>query len=450
MHNYFIMNKWCIFIIFLLFPFGGISQIITTYAGGGTSGLGDGGPATNAVLHDPGAGIFDNYGNYYFAEAIGGNRIRVVNSAGIVNTIAGNGTAGYSGDNVLATSTNLNQPCAVRVDTTGNLFICDGGNHRIRKIDAATGIITTIVGTGVGGFGGDSGLATSALLFNPQDIFIDKTGNLYIADGTNQRIRKVNTSGIITTIAGTGVPGSTGDNGPATAARIQFPYGLTMDDTGNIYIAGADHVVRKINNAGIITRVGGVSGMYTFTGDNIPATDAPIDPIRLVIDFWGQLIIADRYNFRVFRVDSNGIIHTIAGTGVAGFSGDGDLATNAELYFPSGVTFDSCRNLYIAEANNGRIRKVSFNPTCAPLKTTEISTHELTIYPNPANDELHLDNLKTTMNYAIINITGIIEQSGTLKKGNNVFNITALPTGLHILELIDDEGKKTVKKIVKE
>jgi len=171
----------------------------------GSSGFGDGGPATAAIIPDPIGGAFDQYGNYYCAEAIGGNRIRKVRNTGIITTIAGNGSSGFSGDNGQATAAELSQTDAVRLDSEGNFYIADGNNMRVRKVDAATGIITTIAGSSLtGGFGGDGGPATAALLYGPTDICFDKFGNLYIADEFNQRIRKIDTAGIITTIAGTG------------------------------------------------------------------------------------------------------------------------------------------------------------------------------------------------------------------------------------------------------
>ncbi len=357
--------KKCVVIIFLLLPFAASAQIITTFAGGGTGGLGDGGPATAAVVPDPIGGIFDKYGNYYCAEATA-EIIRKVSNTGIITTIAGTfGSSGFSGDSDLATTSMLYSPTSVRLDTSGDFYICDADNNRIRKVDAATGIITTIAGSSTAGFGGDSGLAIAAMLSGPQDIYFDKLGNLYIADGYNERVRKINTFGIITTIAGTGFAGHTGDGGPATAAEIRFPTGLAIDDTGNLYVAG-DNVVRKITPAGIITTVAGISGMYMYTGDGVPATSAPISPIKLTIDAMGQLIIADNLNRRVYKVDNAGIIHTIAGNGMAGFTGDGVPATATSLDYPSGVALDSCGNLYITEANNKRVRKVIFDTLGVP------------------------------------------------------------------------------------
>lgn len=437
------------FIIFLILPFALKAQIISTFAGGGSGGSGS--PATSASIYDPIGGVFDKYGNYYCANGTG-NVVSKVSNMGIYTVIAGNGTAGFGGDDSIATIAEVNEPTAVKLDTKGNIYICDVGDSRIRKVDATTGIITTIAGNGTAGFGGDNGPASSAMLNYPQDICFDKLGNLYIADCSNFRIRKIDTSGIITTFAGTGIAGYSGDNGPATNAKFSLITGLATDDTGNLYLAGSSlgsNVVRKINPAGIITTVAGVNGMYAYTGDGIAATDAPMSPIKIAIDNFGQLVIADNMNDMVFRVNLSGIIYTVAGNGVLGFAGDNGQATAAELNYPSGVAYDSCGNLYIAEANNKRIRKVAFNPACWPAGVLQIVNTELVTYPNPCTDEISIANVKAQTNYVLLNISGIIEQSGMLQTGNNTIPIPSLPPGIYLLELTDNEGGKTVRKIVK-
>jgi sugar lactone lactonase YvrE len=439
------MRRIVFLLLVLIVPVVGKGQIITTFAGGG-SGLGDGGPATAAYVTNDIGGAFDNYGNYYCAEPVY-YRIRKVSNAGIITTVAGNGLAGSGGDNGPATAAELSLPSAVRIDAEGNLYICDNGSSSIQKVDAVTGIITTVAGDNLPGFGGDGGPATSALLFDPQDICFDKSGNLYIADGFNQRIRKIDTSGIITTFAGTGDIGSTGDNGPATAAELNWPEGLATDDSGNLYIGGEDYLVRKVSPTGIITTIAGTKGTDVFDGDGVPATNAKFRPFRLTIDPSGELVISDISNNRVFHIDAAGIIHTIAGNGIAGFSGDNGAATAAEIDNPAGVVFDSCGNLFIAAMD--RVRKISYNPACWPEKVDNITPQNLSIYPNPAYDLLHIDNIKTQSTYYLINTIGSTLQQGTLQAGSNNIPVQSLPPGVYILEISGD-GVRDVVRVVKE
>jgi len=352
------------------------AQTISTFAGCGLfcTVIGDDGPATGAAIPDPICGTFDKFGNYYFATGLSGNRIRKVNTIGIITTVAGNGTGGFSGDGTAATAASINAPVDVKLDTFGNLYISEPLSYRIRKVDIATGIITTIAGNGTGTFYGEGIPATDASLWGNNEICLDRSGNLYIADYYNQRVRKVSTSGIITTFAGTGTPSSTGDGGAATDAMLFYPESIAIDDTGNIYIGEASGFkVRKVNTAGIISTVAGNGMGYTYTVDGIPATDAEIEPLRLAFDHFGNLFIGDNYNDIVLKVDVAGIIHKVAGNGITGFSGDGGPATAAEFDYPSGVSIDLCGNLYITEADNRRVRKVTFNPVTALTDTPVVA-----------------------------------------------------------------------------
>ena len=276
-----------------------------------------------------------------------------------IYTYAGNGVAGFSGDGGVATSAQINGPDGVAVDGAGNLYISDYNNHRIRKV-TASGIITTIAGTGVGGYSGDGGAATSAQIFYPNGIAVDVNGNVYFADESNARIRKINTSGIISTIAGTGVLGYSGDGGLATAAKIRVPKGVAIDATGNIYFAeaGGNDIIRKINTSGIISTYAG-NGTSGFSGDGGAATSAQLDsPIGITIDASGNLYICDHSNVRIRKVTPTGTISTFVGNGTAGFSGDGGAATSAEINYPWGVTSDSNGNIYFCDMSNNRIRKI--------------------------------------------------------------------------------------------
>ncbi len=335
------------------------SRIITTVAGNGSSGYsGDGGPATSALLNFPMGVAVDSAGNLFIADD-GNACIRKVSLSGIITTVAGNGSSGYGGDGGPATSAMLHSPRGVAVDSAGNLFIADTDNYRIRKV-SSSGIITTVAGNGSSGFGGDGGPATSALLNFPRGVAVDSAGNLFIADDGDSRIRKVSSSGIITTVAGNGSSGFGGDGGPATSAQLHSPRGVALDSSGNLFIADADNYrIRKVSPSGIITTVAG-NGSSGYGGDGGPATSALLDfPVGVAVDSAGNLFIADDGDSRIREVSSSGIITTVAGNGSSGFGGDGGPATSAQLHSPRGVVVDSTGNLFIADADNYRIRMVA-------------------------------------------------------------------------------------------
>ncbi|PQJ09269.1 hypothetical protein CJD36_018645 [Flavipsychrobacter stenotrophus] len=332
----------------LLFVFGKKSagQIITLYAGSGSS-LGDGGPATNASLLNPSKGAFDKYGNFYIASNLG-NRIRKIDISGNITTIAGTGTAGYNGDGILATTAMLKHPTSIAFDTADNLYICEHDGARVRKIDKITGIISTVAGNGILAAGIDGIPATSSALNDPQDICFDKYGNLYVAEYFSSKVRKISPTGIISTFAGNGIAGYSSDGGLADTSSIGGIFGLCSDTTGNIYLADIGNSrIFKVNTGGIITTVAGTNAGISYNGDNIPATTANIDPYDVDVDDTGNLIIADNQNHIVRKVDQLGIIHTIAGNGVNGSGGDGGVATAAQLSKSIGLAFDGCGNLYI-------------------------------------------------------------------------------------------------------
>jgi sugar lactone lactonase YvrE len=334
---------------------------IETVAGNGTTGFsGDGGPATSATLGVPGGVSVDSSGNIFIADT-GNKRIRKVAAAtGNIQTVAGNGTFGYSGDGGPATTTTLNIPSDVYADGSGNLFISDTFNHRIRKVVAATGTIQTVAGNGTAGFSGDGGLATSATLHFPKGVFVDSSGNIFTADYFNARIREVAAAtGNIQTVAGNGTFGYSGDGGPATSAGFVGPTGVFVDSSGNLFIPDNSRIREVIGATGIIQTVAG-NGTYGFGGDGGPATSAELYvPIGVCVDSFGNIFIADTNNNRIREVvAATGTIQTVAGNGSSGFSGDGGPATSAQLAGPKGVYVDSSGNLFIADAYNGRIREV--------------------------------------------------------------------------------------------
>ena len=341
---------------------------ITTVAGTGNAGFsGDGGPATSANVSFPTGVTLDSSGNLFFAD-LENHRIRKVDATtGFITTVVGNGTSGFSGDGGPAISATLNNPEGVTVDASGNLFIDDTLNQRIRRVDFATGFITTVAGNGTYGFSGDGGPATNASLKNPRGGAVDAEGNLFIADRLNHRIRKVDaTTGIITTVAGNGTFGFSGDGGPATTASLNLPRAVIVDASGNFFIADArNNRIRKVDaTTGFITTVAG-NGTSGFSGDGGPATSASLSfPADVAIDALANLFIADAFNHRIRRVDAcTGTITTVAGSGPVGpgegsFSGDGGPAASATLNLPDSVTVDTSGNLFIGDSHNHRIRKV--------------------------------------------------------------------------------------------
>ena len=337
------------------------AQIITNFAGGGTGG--DGSPATAAKLGLTGNGSFDAAGNYYFVQDGATPRIRKINTAGIISTVGGTGVLGFSGDGGPATAADIRIGWTT-VDSIGNIYLSDNNVCRIRRIDAATGIITTIAGNGTATTTGDGSPATAATIV-PYGICFDRHwNNLYIC--ANAYIRKINiATGIISYVAGNGLGGFTGDGGPATAAGIST-ISICMDTSDNLYIGGATRI-RKIDmSTGIIASVGG-TGTFTYSGDEIPATTAQFKEAGIAADARGNLFIADGANRRVRVIDALGIIHTLAGNGTTGLSGDGGPATASVVSDAEGVTVDACGDLYIADDNNRRIRKITFP---VPILTT--------------------------------------------------------------------------------
>jgi trimeric autotransporter adhesin len=338
--------------------------VISTVAGSQSEGYsGDEVLATSAALYYSNGIAIDASGNIYIADSFN-NRIRMVTkSTGIITTVAGSGLEGYSGDGGLATSAGLYYPKGVAIDASGNIYIADTDNNRIRMVTKTTGIISTVAGSGLEGYSGDGGLATSAGLFCPNDVAIDASGNIYIADTDNNRIRLVTKStGIITTVAGSGLEGYSGDGVLATSAALHYSNGVTIDASGNIYIAdSSNNRIRMVTKStGIISTVAG-TGSYGYSGDGGLATSAGLFcPNGVALDASGNIYIADSFNHRIRMVTkSTGVISTVAGTGLEGYRGDGGLATSAGLFYPSGVTLDASGNIYIADSFNNRIRMFS-------------------------------------------------------------------------------------------
>ncbi len=354
---YFISTRLFIALFLHVFAFSAKAQTITTFAGTGVASYtGDGGPASTASFNEPDALSVDATGNIYVAD-YGNHCIRKISPSGIITTIAGTGVGGHTGDGGPATAAQLYHPGYVLPDGFGNIYISDEGNY-IRKINAA-GIISTIAGNGTATYSGDGGPASAATVNIPYGLALDGAGNLYFADRSNHRIRKINTSGVISTVAGTGVPGFTGDGVQATATEVYQPNYLCIDPSGILYFSdNGNQRIRKISSSGIISTIAGV-GTIGATGDGGPATSAQLQwPAGLRFDPAGNLYIADAYNYKVRKVNVAGIISTIAGNGIMGYSGDGGPATAAELKQIFEIAFTPAGNLLALDYGNNVIREI--------------------------------------------------------------------------------------------
>ena len=394
---------------------GGSNQVVKVDPGGGVkvvagggSALGDGGPATAAALAEPDDVAVDAAGNIYIADK-GNHRLRKVSPLGIITTVAGNGVPTLSGDGGPALAATLNTPVCGTLDPAGNLYVSDWGNKRIRKINPQ-GIITTVAGGG--DTLGEGGPATNAGLVNPNCVALDAAGNLYFAEGTGGgRVRKVDPQGTISTVAQRGNPfgiavdaagnifftdldsrlvlkisalgaisivaggGSVlGDGGPASQARLRAPIGVALDRVGNLYIGDADdHRVRKVDTAGIISTVAG-TGTAGSSGDGGQATRAALNSrTQLCLDGSGNLYIADTGNNRIRKVNASGVISTVAGNGTAGFTGDGGSPLTAGLNAPQGVAVDAVGNVYISDTGNNRIRAIPARPATYSVNPSRLA-----------------------------------------------------------------------------
>jgi serine/threonine protein kinase, bacterial len=332
---------------------------MTRFAGTGESGFsGDGGKATEAKLKLPAGLAFDKKGNLYIADR-NNHRIRKVDRRGTITTFAGTGVAGFNGDGGKASEAQLSRPSGVVVGRNGEVYISDRSNDRIRVVKK--GIITTVAGNGTDGFKGDSGPATQARLSKPFGITLDKKGNLYIADRGNNRVRKVDTRGIITTVAGDGGFFFMGDNGPAYRASVAGPTGVVVDDNGTLYIADrSNNRIRSVDTQGMIRTIVG-TGHQDYNGEAEVARDSNLHlPFGVALDNDGQLLVVDRSHYRIRRVNlQRGNIETVAGNGEKKFAGDGGPAAGAKLSFPHGIIVDQDDNLLISDKGHYRIRQVT-------------------------------------------------------------------------------------------
>jgi sugar lactone lactonase YvrE len=407
------------------------TYFITDIAGMRRDGQsGDGGPATKAHLNNP-IGIYqDPIGNIYIADW-GNSKIRVVNPSGIINTFAGNNVFGYSGDGGPATAAELKGTIGIVSDTQGNVYVTDIGNERIRKVDK-NGLISTFAGNGKYGYSGDGGPAIYATFADPTGICIDKMNRIYVSDAFNNRVRKINTDGIIYTIAGNGTRGYSGDGGPATAAEFYYPTGITLDFGGNLYIADQDNsCIRKVNTLGIISTVAG-NGITGYAGDGGAATSAELNtPASIAVDKAGNLFIADGNNNRIRMVDTDGIITAIAGNGIGGYSASGGPALAAELYNPSSIVSGNDGILYFSNPFNDRIQEIRRVDSNGPAEL------QVSVYPNPNNGVFNF-NVESSSGIIKVDIYDILGQkvlSTNLVPGINQISLQAVNKAIYIFRV---------------
>ncbi len=423
-------------------------QKINTFAGNGVAGFyGDGINASGAKLWGPTDVALDNSGNVYILD-YNNYRIRKVNSIGLITTIAGTGTPGNPVNGTLGTSANITAN-SIAVGKHNTIYFSDAVNHVIRKIDSA-GFVYKVAGKGTPGYSGDGGKADTARFTNPQGIAVDDKGNIYIADAGNNVVRMIDTLGFISTIAGTGVAGYFGDMGLATFAELDSPYSVAVDHIGNVYINDFNNGrIRMIDNTGTITTAVG-TGLFSYTGDMGLAVNATINyPRGLAVDTNNNLYIADALNNVVRKVDGFGIITTAAGNGTFGYGGDLGFVTGANFKNPYGVAVDVYGGIYIADANNQRIRKTYATLGVGGL----VASAGVDEYPNPCSDKITLSGLTSADKISVCDMTGrkVSETWQSSSDEAQTFDIHTLPAGVYVVHVIDRYGyNKAVLKLVKD
>lgn len=433
--------------IAILWMFVGNAQIITTVVGTGIAGFdGDGSVATLAKIGYVNSIALDKTGNLFIADC-NNSRIRKVDvNTGIINTIAGNGISGYSGDGGPATLAQISGLSVgdVAVDDTGNIYISDAFNFRIRKVTVATGEIKTIAGTGVQLHTGDGGNALLASFGSVNQLTLDAANNIYVND-SGCWIRKISTLGIIVTVAGTGNCGYSGDGGDATAANIVCG-GLACDGAGNIYFADPQNFrIRRVDAlTGKISTVGGNGSLVQV--DNVSALESGITPAYICFNKEGELLISEQGtpNNKIRKIDASGIIKTVAGIGTSGFSGDGDGAIFARLYSPAGLGVDTFGNFYVADKNNKRVRKISYPST--DVYASNLLNNNISLHSNPTSSILTLTSTEKINTLTLANTLGqVVHHQQCPGKEQIVLNLAHLPPGIYTLKINNTQIRRITK-----
>ena len=426
-------------------------NIITTIVGNGvTQYIGDGYPATSLSLADPAGMCIDSHRNILIADH-SNNRIRLLDVQDSIFTVSGNGTAGYGGDGGHFVSAVYNYPSGITIDPDGNIFVADRYNHAIRRVDAGSGVISTICGGGSsGGFAGDGGPATAARIEPPRGVWADQNQRLFIADYGNHRVRLIDlTTGVMSTCAGNGSTGYSGDGGQATAAELTNPQSICTDSSGNLFIAdpGSNTIRRVDRHTGIITTVAG-SAAAGYSGDGGPATAAGLCfPNGVFVDRHNNIFISDAGNNVVREVYATGMIITVAGNTHYGYSGDGGLATFATFNGLTGVYVDDSDFLYIIDGGNSAIRKVT--PGVSAVHNIQ-NPSSLSVYPNPCTGVFSLDIGGQVNDGEIIicDISGRVVYEGSIAVGKNNIDLTSNVSGMYYVKLISKNGVSTGKVVI--
>ena len=437
------MKQLLLLILFFLLSYNAISQgIITTFAGNAVlvcrsgAAAGDGGPAYTASLCSPYDVAIDDSDNVYYCDFATYKVRKITVATGIISLIAGNDTSGYNGDNIPAIHSMLNNPRGLAVDHAGNVYIADASNVRIRKVTKSTGIITTIAGTGVLGYNGDNIRADTAMITGILGIATDDSNNIYISDNGNYSVRKISaTTGMITRVVGNGSGSIPIENSLATQTPLLSIWGISLDKHRNIYIADASH--NKIYKVDAVTNrihTFAGTGMQGFSGDNGPATQAALNfPNFVKTDTSGNVYISDQGNVRVRKVDvATGIITTVAGNGMQGFYGDGGSALNAKFSVIRGVASDNSGSLYICDPDNYRIRKVVFPSGI----NQSYQMDGFSIYPNPSSGIVTLHTPSQSIyQISIYNNIGQLAFQTNTDQQDTQLQLSNLPAGSYVIRL---------------
>ncbi len=428
----------------------GAQGVISTLAGTGLSGFsGDGGPANLARFSGPAAVATDASGNVYVADK-NNHRVRKIDAAtGNISTVVGTGAYGYSGMGGDAALATIKNPSALYFDNLGNLFVCDNFNDIVFKVDAGTHAIHNHCGEGHQGNTGDGGDANLARTCIPDGVGGDNSGNIYVLDIGNHRIRKVNSSNIVSTFAGTFI-GPYANPVPVAAASFGTMSGICADNLGNLYVAdGGNHIVRKIDMAsGMVRTIAGTYGIGGYAGDGGAANSALLrNPKTLFLTEEGFLFICDP-TANVVRVvnQQTGIISTLAGNGSMGFSGDGGAPNAASLNQPTGIWEDPATGkIYIADAGNQRVRVITGSAyKTATMGNSSTATDKVSVFPNPSNGNFTVATDAANATMEIYNIAGEMVQSGTLTNGQNTVSLKQ-PAGTYTVKVNSTSGTDVQK-----